>query len=181
MSEELTNSQKILNAHHEQVKLCFPNQLQDGEQAIWMTPGFEARDDNPSKDYGVGGVTITFAKRKGNRIIDVSFLTAWYPLDVQKKSMGKDVERHGGGHTYPEVCQVVVGEQPLCQGFYRHELVKPDDWNEWMSHREDCLLVGGECWGEVGSALYGETIRDRLLVEGSAGVWDEIDKALEDW
>ncbi len=52
---------------------------------------------------------------------------------------------------------------------------------ECAAHRSDCpFFEGGECWFEAGSALYGEVITGRLLAEGSAGVWDEIDRALSE-
>lgn len=169
----MTESERIMEAHHKQELLCFPDHpLADGERAVWITPAFEARDPNPSKNFGIGSCQVTFAKRKGNRVVDCSFLTDWYPYDVQHRNMGG----HSGVYR-----QDVIGEQPLCQGLYRHELVKPADANEWMRHGTDCLLTGGECWGEIGSALYGEEIRNRLLAEGSVAIWDEIDKALEEW
>src|SRR5437588_8827561 len=102
----MTESEKIIEAHHKQSLLCYPDHpLADGERAIWLTPGFVAIDPNPSKNYGIGGVQLTFAKRKGNRIVSVNFLTDWNPIEHQKAHMG-------GVHGVYR--QDVIGEQPLC-------------------------------------------------------------------
>lgn len=164
-----TNSQKIMKRYHKQAKLCVPKAIVEGQEYIWMAPAYGACDDDPSKNYGISGVKVTFTKRKGNRVVDVSFLTDWHLISVQERNMG------GPSGVYR---QDVIGEQPLCTGTYRHEAVKPSDWYDGMYYSKNCVFTGGECWGEAGSAIYGDTIRNRLLEEGSVAVWAEVDRAL---
>lgn len=160
--EPLTESQKLMRAHQKQSAKNI-HALADGEKFIFFTPAFEARDPNPSKDYGIGGVHLTFAERRGDLTIDCSFFTDWHLPEVQERLSTK-LDRY-------------FNPKPMCNGIYWH---RPKRTNEYQADTKDCILSGGQCFGEVGSALYGDVITKRLLLEGSEGVWNEIDKAFKE-
>lgn len=160
--EKLTNSQKLMREHSKK-SIANMRTLVDGEKFIFLTPAFEAIDDDPSKNYGIGGVNLIFAEKRGDLVIECSFYTEWYLPNVQERLHDKR-----GRYYRP---------QPTCNGIYWHY---PARKNEWQSHQKECIISGGECYGEVGSALYAEKITERLLSEGGVGVWDEIDQAFKE-
>lgn len=161
-TRKLTESQKLIRAHSRQ-SIAQIHKLVDGEKFIFLTPAFEARDPDPHKDYGIGGVHMTFAERRGDMVIDCSFFTDWHLPNVQKRLANKSDNYYS--------------LKPMCNGIYWH---RPARTSEYQSHSRDCALRGGNCFGYVGSALYGDKITERLLSEGGSGVWDEIDKAFEE-
>lgn len=157
-----TESEKIMEAHNKQVQLCFGKPLEDGEERVIVAPGFVAIDDNPSKNFGIAGCRLIFAKRKGDVIFDITFLTDLMPTQETQRTSG-------------ELRTRLHMMQPLCQGLYMHSLKPIEDAYE----NDGCNLTGGKCWGQLGSALYGDVIQQRLLNEGSVAMWDELDKAIE--
>lgn len=162
-SKKLTESQKIMR-NRKKLVLANLRPIKDGEQLVTCTPAFEARDPDPSKDYGIGGVQISFAERRGDLVIECSFFTDWYLPETQEK-----LSRQPRGTYYKPI--------PLCNGIYWHY---PKKTNEYQYEQKECILSGGSCYGEAGSALYAEKITERLLREGAAGVWAEIDQAFKE-
>jgi hypothetical protein len=151
---------KSIEEYGERRKACMGGVLKDGEQRIWMSPAFKLTDPNPSKNYGISGVDIHFAERRGDIVVDTRFLTDMY-LEWEKP-----MPRYRDKPMYP-----------MCTGLYTHHKEKPADEDDYYYENEECNLTeAGKCWGEMGSALYGEYIGRRLVAEGSAAVWDEIDK-----
>lgn len=128
-------------------KAASGDNLEPGERRMIIFPGFDFRGTKDAK-YGQSTPTLMFAERRGNKAIDIQFYMGWC-LD---------------GSTH----------EPLCNGLYFHDDHKT---SEYSHDSKDCVLTGGDCFGEVGSALYGDKILARLLAEGSPAMWDEIDKA----
>lgn len=145
-----------LKEHLERQKKCFDfDGLKDGERKIILMPAFDLRNTE-DKQYGQHGVAMTFAERRGDRVVSTEFFTGW-SVDRHPTIMdGRDIGFMG-------------------VGLYNHYM-KEADAPEGSYHHSDCPFTGGGCWGELGSSLYGDVILDRLVNEGSYGVWDEIDK-----
>lgn len=135
------------------------HKLKNGERYIHIEAGWDKRDPNPSKNYGVSGGRMTFFERRGSKIIQCNFLLDNYPTEELRLT-----NRDRKYDTYP-----------ICDGLGTHYKFKKDA-SEWAYKNEECLVTGGKCYFEAGSALYGEIVRERFLKEGSDGVWDEIDK-----
>lgn len=145
-----------LKEHQERHKKCFDfDGLKDGERKVICTPAFDLRNTADSQ-YGQHSVAITFAERRGDRVVSTEFFTGWNVSGTPTIMDGRDIGFMG-------------------VGLYNHYM-KEADAEEYAYHHEDCPFTGGGCWGELGSSLYGEVLLDRLVNEGSAGIWDEIDK-----
>lgn len=137
---------------------CFDfDHLEDGERKMIILPAWDMRGGAPEDSkYGQHCAELVFGQRLGNKTVSVEFYTGW-TVDGSRMMMN--------GHD----------ALFMCTGLYTHYHQKTPDTYE----NKDCPWTGGDCWGEMGSSLYGETILDRLIHEGSAGVWDEIRMELE--
>jgi hypothetical protein len=60
------------------------------EKTVTFMPAFDKRDPDPSKSYGIGGVTIRFVLRGERGATQFLILTDWYLPHVQKELKGKD-------------------------------------------------------------------------------------------
>lgn len=160
MPNTKTKSQRIIERHRKLSRKCLGSTpFQDGEQRIWFTPGFDARDPNPGLNYGIRGVHFVFAKRVRRVAVTCEFLTDFYLTKQQQNPR--------------------IGMQPMCTGLAYHINDKELAEAEYQNKSSDCLFFEDEiCYGGGSSYSYGDHIRDRLLDEGSVGVWDEIDKAI---
>lgn len=158
------NSLKVLRERRDK---CWGDPLKDGEQRMWIEPGYVIREDpEDGNDYGVHGITLVFAERRGNRAVDTQFYLDYNSdPDVTARSARIMVQ-------FPDM-------YPICTGLYYHYGKEPQD-TEFMHHVTDCQMNGEICWGELGSSLYGEKITLRLLDEGSAGIWAEFDRAFKE-
>jgi hypothetical protein len=162
-ANKLTESEKAIKQHR---KVSFSNvpELKDGGRAVWIAPAFEAIDPDPKKNYGIGGCRLVFAMRENSTTIECSFLTEWFLPETQRRLSNRP-DRY-------------FQPRPTCEGLFFH---LPKRTSDWQRENKDCKLSGGEtCYGEAGSALYGEKITERLLFEGSNAVWEEIEQAFKD-
>jgi hypothetical protein len=138
------------------------------KKELTIEPGFDKRDPNPHKDYGVHGCTIRFKLIGEIGAVHFIAYTDWLPLNVQRERMGKEVVG-----SYPDVCQVVTGVQPMAVDLGYHSAKPLRDWQKDEEARDCDILPGGKCYGD-GTAMGAEPVRDRLLAEGEAGVWKEL-------
>jgi hypothetical protein len=140
--------------HQERTKKCFDwGPLKIGQRVTFVTPAFDFRGGEDDK-YGQHTAELVFAKRGKRKAVHTTFFTGWGVTGVYKDSF-------------------------MCVGLGVHYRYKKDCPNpEIASSHTDCPYTGGKCWFEIGSGIYGETILDRLVNEGSYGVWDEIEQEL---
>ena len=139
-------------------------ELKDGERRIVIQPGFDLRGTADSI-YGQSTPTIIFMERRGNVAIDCLFQTGWNVLGERSLSMdGRDIS--------------VIG-----YGFYHHRRFKKDTKYPEYAHQEiDCPLLGHKkCWGEAGSALYGDVLKWKFLNFGEAAMWEELDNEFKEY
>lgn len=128
-----------------------------------IMPGFDKRDLDPKKNYGIHGCTVLFYVINPQRTRAVQFMcyTDWLPRKVQDETL------HDPLSGRYKVIQEVVGVQPMGadRGYHsatkRYSDQKPMDCN---------ILKGGKCYYD-GSSLAAEDVRDTMLAEGSDGVW----------
>jgi len=156
------NPAKSMDEHRERrIKNFDFKSLKDGERKTIVLPAFDFFHDqsNPDSKYGQHSAELIFAMRKGNKIVDAAFHTGWTVNGERTIMDGRDIGL-------------------MCVGLYTHWVFKKDA-GEYASRMENCPWTGKHCYGELGSSLYGDVILGRLINEGSAGVWDEIEKELD--
>lgn len=125
----------------------------DLETGFTMTSAFEARDPDPSKDYGIGAVRMSFYVRGPLGCIVWDLSTGWYLPDVAKR----------------------IGPQEPSPGAIEFHGAQPS--YEGQESREDCLLVpGGHCFWDVGYII-GEEPYEALVREGDQGLY----RVLGEW
>lgn len=129
----------------------------DLETAITIQSAFSARDPNPSKDYGIGGVTFRFYVRGPLGAVDWDLSTGWYLPETHElhEQLGYDRSAPSGGAV------TLHAATPRWDG---HE------------PRSDCHTGINPCYGDV-SYLAGDDVLGRLIKEGHDGVW----AALGEW
>lgn len=135
---------------------------------IRILPGYDKRSANPHENYGVHGCELVFYIHDVHKSKTAQFkcYTDWLPLNVQKERMGKDVTR-----MYPDVCQVVTGEQPMAADLGYHS---PKPLYKGQTKMECDLSKRGYCYYD-GSGLGAERVRNIMLKEGDEGVWRELE------
>lgn len=153
--EKSVKPSKSLEEHQRRHKRCFNGTpLKDGEQNIFVIPAYDLRGTKDDR-YGQHCAEMVFTKRLGRKVVSVTFFTGWCADGGRTMMDGRDIGF-------------------MCTGLATHSMDKADDGH----YSKDCSLTGGDCWHELGSAIYGQKILARLLHEGSYGVWDEIDQEL---
>lgn len=144
--------------HGERVKKCYDfAKLKAGDRLALVAPAFDFRggeDDN----YGQHSAELTFVKSGKRKVVSVTIYTGWSVSGERVIMDGQDIGF-------------------MCTGLGTHYHYKKDA-SEYASYHDDCPFTGGKCYFELGSSLYGDTILDRLINEGSYGIWDEIEKEL---
>lgn len=141
-------------------------------------PGWDKRNDDPSKNYGIHGCELEFVLTGDKGVAVFRLSTDWLPLHVQQERMGRDVATHGT-YGFPDVCQVVVGEQPMGADLGYHSPTPLRDWQTDNEMRKDCpYLENKPCYYD-GSGLAAEEVRNIMLEKGSDGVWQALEAYYE--
>lgn len=128
---------------------------------IRIRPGYDKRNPDPKKNYGVHGCEVMFYLHSPGKIKSVYLVlyTDWLPLNVQKEEMGSGV------------IQQVIGEQPMASDLGYHS---PVPFYDGQSKRPCDISKNGYCYSD-GSGLEGERVRNIMLEEGDDGVWRELE------
>jgi hypothetical protein len=134
---------------------------------IVFSPAWDKRDPNPSKNYGVHGVHITFTIRKDGEGLTFSIGTNWHLPHVQLETDNRPSDSR-----FP-----FLFHKPLAFGVDIHLKTKP---NEYSPHREHCEVTGGECWSK-GSALLGEEFLQTLIEKGDEALFRRMELQFEEW
>jgi len=134
------------------------------EKLIFFEPGFDERDPDPRKDYGIGGVKIRFVLKDERGAVQFLIITDWYPYEVQKEHFDNGTGRFSGKYNFfdPKPMGADVGYHSPTPMYEEH-------------CRYDCdLLDQGYCYYD-GSGLFAQKLVRRFLVEGEDIVWEELE------
>lgn len=136
--------------------------LKNGEKTTFVLPAFDFHSDreHPDHKYGQHSATLVFAERRGALAISTEVFTGWTVSGMPTLMDGRDIGL-------------------MCTGTYFHYRYKKHA-PEWGTKRECSFTGSGFCYGDLGSALYGEVLLYRLVNEGSFGIWDEFDKMFKE-
>jgi hypothetical protein len=131
------------------------------ERNVKFSPAFDKRNDDPSKNYGIGGVRIHFSLKGPKGGVNFGILTPMYLPHVREewkdkdpsvlltlgKGMGTDISYHS--------------LEPRYEGQIRSE--KPCS----LTDQDFCYCDGGY--------IAGEDLFQKFLVEGDEAVWKELE------
>ena len=133
------------------------------ERIVKMSPAWDKRHSDPSKNYGIHGVNLRFALVGEKGATQFLVYTNWQLPHVTEELLAKSV--NGASYSMLEVRFLPM---PADLGY--HSRAK----TEYGMHSEECDLLGGGCWYD-GSGLEAERVFERLVREGDAAVWEELE------
>ena len=126
---------------------------------VEFTAAYDRRDPNPNKSYGIHGVDMRFLLRGPKGVIQFVVATNWHLPEVQP--LLTDSWR--------------LKPMPFDLGY--HSPVPLYDGQTTVT--DSCEYLGGRPCYYDGSTLAAEKVFDRLLREGDAGVWAEMEETYE--
>lgn len=115
------------------------------DRIIQLTPGFDLRDPDPSKNYGVGSCRVMFVVAGQGGAVHFLLLSGWYPVSVEHESqaMAADLGYHW----------------------------KRPQYDDHAVDDAECQFTGGACYYD-GSGLNAERPWRILREEGLDALWD---------
>jgi len=135
----------------------------DNTREIVFSPGYDKRNSDPKKNYGIGGVHIGFYY--GNPVeglVQFTILTDWYPEPLRQEM---SLRRR-------ETCDLF----PMAADLGYHSPAPHYDDHGKM----DCeKMEQGFCYYD-GSSLNAERVMRKLTSEGSEAVWKELEEYWDD-
>lgn len=129
----------------------------DLETAVTIRSAFSARDPDPSKDFGIGGVVFRFYVRGPRGAVDWDLHTDWYLPTT------RELHRQSGHY----------GSGPHAGAVTLHQAFKSLDFQE---PQMECHTGVKPCYGDV-SYLAGDDVYERMVENGHEGIWS----ALGEW
>ncbi|MCB0446396.1 MAG: hypothetical protein KDD03_02600 [Gelidibacter sp.] len=131
------------------------------EKIIELTPAFDRRDPNPSKNYGIHGVDLIMVLKGDKGAVNFTLYTNWQLPHVQDE-LKKKMFQHN--HFLFEPMPADIGfhsSTPMYNG---------------QSKMEECKYMNGKDCYYDGSTLMANEVYQILLQEGSEGVWKELER-----
>jgi hypothetical protein len=128
------------------------------EKFVKFDAGWDKRDADPSKNYGISGLRITFFYGNSKYgYVQFVILTDWYPTCLDDEAPGLHARLAG---CYPMAADV---------GYH-----SPHPMYQDHSPFECDLIDGGQCYYD-GSGLHAEEVMKKLRNEGSDAVWEHLE------
>lgn len=131
------------------------------EQMLVMTPAFDKRHPNPGKNYGIHGVELRFFLTGPVGAVTFTVFTNWQLPHVTEETMQRTLDRH------PDRIGLKCSFLPSAAGIGYHW---PTARYEGQTESACDLLRGGKCYSDS-SFVRSEEVLERLIREGSEGVW----------
>lgn len=133
---------------------------------ITIEPAFDRRHANPAKNYGIHGCNLRFLLKGPLGAVQFVLYTNWQLPHVTEEQLARSYvdDDIGLRVTFLPLPADLGYHSPTAR--YANQRVQSDD----------CPVIGGPCYYD-GSGLNAEPVYERLLREGSDGVW----KALEEY
>lgn len=132
------------------------------KREITITPAFDKRDSDPSRNYGIHGCDMRFYLTGEKGVIQFVLSTNWHLPHVHEELAG----RRAGWLCKP---------MPVDLGY--HSSVPMYEGQSLLT--ECCEVLGGRPCYYDGSTLNAESIYEIMLREGSEGVWRELERYYE--
>jgi hypothetical protein len=140
--------------------------MNDFERIVRMSPAFDKRHSDPSKNYGIHGVELRMVLKGPKGATQFVLYTNWQLPHVTQETLDKAGKRDRIS------LEALFLPNPADLGYH------------WKSPRyegqgpiqQSCEYCDGKPCYYDGSGLNAERIYDILLREGSDGVWRELEK-----
>jgi hypothetical protein len=129
------------------------------EKIVTMTPAFDKRHTDPTKNYGVHGVDLRMVLKGPLGATQFVLYTGWHLPHVQA-----EFDRKAGGYDLRKPLPADIGyhwREPRYEG--------------QTPIQESCEYCDGQPCFYDGSSLQAEDVYKILLTEGSEGVWRELE------
>jgi len=147
------------------------------KREIRITPAFDKRSDEPSKDYGIGSCRIWFIVSGKAGAVVVNFFTNWFLSKTVKEYKEEGIFRNtldlnSRGRENFKTKINLENKTPLraCSWDYHSKKKR-----KYAIKNKDCEFVGGVCYCD-GSCLRADKYKDLLLSEGSEGVFKQLEE-----
>jgi len=134
------------------------------EKIIRFDPAFDKRHSDPSKNYGIHGVNITFILKNENKAVQFVLFTNWQLPHVTKEFVAKPMK---------SAIELECLFMPMAADLGYHSPIPHYATQEPTS--EKCEYTDGVCYYD-GSGLAAESVYNTLLEEGDEGVWHELEE-----
>ena len=139
------------------------------EKRIEFTPGYDKRNSDPSKNYGIHGMNIKFVLIGEFGATQFLIYTNWYPSHVTKDFIKKAQENQE--KIWYECVFLPVGADV---GYHSKKAFHEDQYKN-----EDCPYTNGICYYD-GSGMAAENLMNKFLVHGDEAVWKELEEVYVD-
>jgi hypothetical protein len=130
------------------------------EKLITFTPAYDKRHPDPSKNYGIHGVSIKFVLIGSEGATQFVLYTNWQLPHVTKEHLDKQLG-------------VELFFMPMPADLGYHSKVPHYEGQEPIE--QNCEYTKGPCYYD-GSGLAAERVYKVLLEKGDEGVWGELEK-----
>jgi len=135
--------------------------MSDLEHRIEWEAAYDKRDPDPSKNYGIHGVTCRWLVIGPEGAIQFLLYTHWQLPHVEKEQDARlDSE-------YPHL---LCHPMPADLGYH----ARTPQYEGQEAIETDCEYIGGPCYYD-GSGLRAHTVFDLLRTEGGEAVWAFLD------
>jgi len=142
------------------------------EKRIELTPAYDKRDLDPKKDYGIHGVNIRFLLLGEKGATQFLLFTNWMLPHVQEETDARTVHKILSGDSL-YLREPFFAHRPLPADLGYHSRAPIRDYQEKPS-QEHCEYLDAPCYCD-GSTSNAERVFQRLVREGAAGVWAELE------
>ena len=137
------------------------------ERIISFRPAYDKRDPNPRKNYGIHGVDLTFVLKGAAGAVQFVIYTNWHLPHVTRELIYKACV----SNDVANYIESTFTPMPTDLGYHSPYPMYKDQTTVTNSCK---YLDGKPCYYD-GSGLAAEDIYKRLVAEGDAAVWEELE------
>jgi len=142
--------------------------MSDLERIVEFEPAFDKRHKDPSKNYGIHGVTLKMLLKGEKGAVQFVVYTNWQLPHVTEEQLRKPADLVSK--------RVLFLPMPADLGYHSPKPMYEDQ----SPITEECPYLDGKRCYYDGSGLNAERIFDVLVKEGDKGVWRELEKYYKD-
>ena len=137
------------------------------ERIIKFDPAYDKRDPNPSKNYGIHGVNLTFVLKGDEGAVQFVVYTNWHLPHVTKEFLYKACV----ADDKVLYIESMFTPTPADRGYHSPHPMYDDQ----LQVTDSCECLDGKPCYYDGSGLAAENVYKRLVAEGDAAVWEELE------